>query len=283
MEMRGKTGRYRGRIVLDGRPGDWFAGTRNAPVRCNSAQTVVVSLRAIDGDGRARWYVDGVRSVFNEALSLTLARFRGISVLEPPLPARFSPDGQRFACFADVVEKGVAIIEDDVPGRSSELRAPVFAPTRDTSRTSGGHTARRWPRDRRRVSSEWDATGTGEPVFSPDSRRVAVTLERATGGLLQRKLYAVAVDGRSSPENPATTHRSPRIQPRWNAGRLVATTRDRSLHRHRRRCRTEYGRGRSDFRFDGVGRVVYAGRTGSLRQSWSTGVVDRLPTPSCLW
>jgi Tol biopolymer transport system component len=264
------------RIILDGRPGEWFAGTRNAPGAMQfSPDGRRFAYYAVDGDLHARWYVDGVpQRLFNEAPSLTLARFRGISVLEPPLPARFSPDSQRFAYFADVVEKGVAIIEDDVAGPLfKELRAPVFSPDSRhlayVGRTYGNKMALVIDGA---VSSEWDVTGTGEPVFSSDSRRVAVTLERVAGGFLRkRKLYAVAVGGRSFPEEPGDdASLAPAFSP---DGTRVAWW----LQRGRESLMVIDGIVEqnavvveSDFRFDGMGRVVYAGRSGSSQ----TIVVD---------
>ena len=190
MEMRGRNrSDTECRIVLDGRPGDWFAGTRNAPGAMQfSPDGRRFAYYAIDGDGRARWYVDGVpERLFNELPSLTLSRIRGIGVLEPgQLPARFSPDSQRFAYFADVAEKGVAIIEDDVAGPLfKELRAPVFSSAYAPPRVRRADVRQEdSPRDRWRGEFGVGGGETGERFFSPDSRRVAVTLERVAGGVL---------------------------------------------------------------------------------------------------
>lgn len=283
MEMRGKTrSDTECRIVLDGRPGDWFAGTRNAPGAMQfSPDGRRFAYYAIDGDGRARWYVDGVpQRLFNEQPSLTLARIRGVGVLEPgPLPARFSPDSQRFAYFADVAEKGVAIIEDDVAGPLfKELRAPVFSPdSRHLAYVGRTYDKKMALVIDGAVSSEWDVNGTGEPVFSPDSRRVAVTLERIAGGFLRkRSLYTVAVDGRSFPEEPGD---DVSLAPAFNPdGTSVAWW----LQRGKEAFMVIDGVVQqnmvgvvSDFQFDGLGRVVYAGQSGSSQ----TIVVDGRPGP----
>jgi hypothetical protein len=86
-----------------------------------------------DGIGQLR---DGSPAIFPSPDGAHVAyQLRGIGVQEPPLNARFSPDGTRFAYFADVPEKGVAVVEDGVAG-------PVVK-------------------------------GVGWIVFSPDSRHVA--------------------------------------------------------------------------------------------------------------
>ena len=241
IEMQGE-GRSdtRCRIVLDGRPGEWFAGTRNAPGAMQfSPDGRRFAYYAIDGEAHARWFVDGVpQRLFNESLSLSLARIRGIGVLEPPLPAGFSPDSQRFAYFADVVEKGVAIIEDDEPGPLFKaVTAPVFSPdSRHVAYVGQTYGKKVALVIDGAVSHEWDATRTGEPVFSPDSQRVALTLERETGGFLRkRKSYSVAIDGRSSPEEPGDdASNAPVVQPRWGACSVVAEPRNRVLRGDRR-------------------------------------------------
>jgi roadblock/LC7 domain-containing protein len=182
MEMRGEGRDTECRIVLDGRPGDWFAGTRNAQGAMQfSPDGRHFAYYAIDGNGHARWSVDGVaQRLFNETTTLSLTRLRGIGALEPPLPARFSPDGQRFAYFADVVEKGVAMVENDVPGPLFKgVGVPVFS--QDSRHLA--YVAQTFDKKVGVVldgalTAEWSATGAGEPVFSSDSRRVAVMLER---------------------------------------------------------------------------------------------------------
>jgi hypothetical protein len=283
MEMRGKDrSDTECRIVLDGRPGDWFAGTRNARGAMQfSPDGRRFAYYAIDADGHARWYVDGVpQRLFNEAPSLTLSRIRGIGVLEPaPLPARFSPDSQRFAYFADVVEKGVAIIEDDVAGPLfKELRAPLFSPdSRHLAYVGKTYAKKMALVIDGAASSEWDVASTGEPFFSPDSRRVALPLERVTGGFLRkRSLFTVAVDGQSFPEEPGDdVSLSPAFSPdgtsvAWwlqrgkDAFMVIDGIVDQNL--------VMVG---GDFRFDGLGRVVHAGRSGSSE----TIVVDGRPGP----
>jgi len=208
VEMRGEgRGEIEHRIVLDGREGDWFRGMRNATGAMQfSPDGRRFAYYAIDGKGHARWFLDVVaQRLVNDVRPLGLTRIRGIAVLDPALPARFSPDSQRFAYFADVVEKGVAIVEDDVPGPLFRgVGLPVFSP--DSRHLA--YAAETSPKKMTLVldgamSGEWPATSAGEPIFSPDSRRVAVTLQRDEGGFLRkRQLYTVAVDGRSYPEEP---------------------------------------------------------------------------------
>ena len=136
------------------------------------------------------------------------------------------------------------------------------------------------------VSSEWDVKGTGsQPVFSPDSRRVAVTLERAAGGFLRkRSLYTVAVDGRSFPEEPGD---DVSLAPAFNPdGTSVAWW----LQRGKEGFMVIDGvvqqnsgsRVVSDFQ---IRRSWSASSTrvnrAPLRQSWSTGDLARLPMASC--
>lgn len=117
------------RIVLDDSPGEWFRGIRNAQGSMQfSPDGQRFAYYRGDQTGLAQWVVDGqAQRLANEARSIGVRqmisearlRNRKIGVIEPPLVASFSPDSRRFAYFGDVLEKGVAIIEDDVAG-------PVF-------------------------------------------------------------------------------------------------------------------------------------------------------------
>ena len=282
MEMRGES-RHDAecRVVLDGVPGDWFAGTRNAVGAMQfSPDGRRFAYYAIDGEGHARWFVDGVpQRLFNEVLSLNLARIRGIGVLEPPMPARFSPDGERFAYFADVVEKGVAILEDDVAGPLfKRVGFPVFSP--DSRHLA--YLAESYEKTMALVLdgatiSEWQGTGSGDPVFSADSRRVAVTVQRETGGFLRkRRLYTVSVDGRMYPDEPGDdASLMPTISP--DGVRLAWW-----LQRGKDALLVTDGVVQggaplvsSELRFDVSGRLVYAGRVGTSE----TIVVDDRPGP----
>lgn len=207
-EMRGeKRDSIEYRIVLDSQPGDWFRGMRNA---ANAMQFSPDGQRfayyTIDGEGHARWFVDGAaQRSFNDTRSISLALFRGISVLDPPLPAAFSPDSRRFAYFADVVEKGVAVLEDDTPG---PLFKGVGRPTFSHDSHHLAYAAETFNKTTTLVldgmmTGEWPASGGGIPVFSSNSRRVAITLGREEGGFLRKRhLTSVVVDGLRSPELP---------------------------------------------------------------------------------
>jgi Tol biopolymer transport system component len=201
-EMRGETRKEAElRIVLDGAPGDWFAGMRNAGgVMQFSPDSRRFAYCRIDGEMHTGWVIDGVpQRMDREVSNLSLAKVRGIGVLEPPLRAAFSPDSRRFAYFADVPEKGVAIIEDNVPGPIVKAVGwPVFS---GDSRHLA-YTAKLFD-DRTVVvvdglaGPSWAANETGVPVFSGDARHVAVTLHRQEGGFLRRRnAYALALDGR---------------------------------------------------------------------------------------
>lgn len=205
VEMRGDASELEFRIVLDGIAGEWFRGMRNATGAIQfSPDGRRFAYYTIDGKGHARWIVDGVaQRVINDVRPMSLARLRGIGVVEPPLPGRFSPDSRRFAYFADVVEKGVAMMEDDVSGPLFKgVGAPVFSP-------DSRHLAYAAQTDAKTVTlildgaklGEWPADDCGVPVFSPDSQRVAMTLERKEGGLFRkRQRWSVAMDDRRTPE-----------------------------------------------------------------------------------
>jgi hypothetical protein len=275
LEMRGESRRAAEcRIVLDGRPGDWFAGTRNAPGMMQfSPDGSRFAYCAIDGEGPLRWFVDGVpQRLVNEVPTLSVAGFQGIGVLESPVGARFSPDGKRFAYFADVVEKGVAIVEDDVPGPLFKaVGFPVFSP--DSRRLAYmAHTY-----DKKivlvvegAVASEWEATGSGHPVFSSDSNRVAVTLQREAGWLFRkRKLFTAAVDGRTYSDQPGDDASEwPTFSP--DGGRVAWWLRRGADMFVVIDGIVQPRPSDSVLRFDPAGRIVYVGRVGTSQ----TIVVD---------
>ena len=193
------------RIVLDGTPGPWFGGMRNAQGAMQfSPDSRRFAHRWVDGAGHARWIVDGVaQRITNELrafdLSLMKAQVRGIGVLERPLLARFSPDSERFAYAADVEEKGVAVVEDDVPGpRSKSVTMPVFSPDSQHLAYVAETFAKRLTVVIDGVAGpEWPGDKSGVPVFSPDSRHIAVTIRRQTGNVLRRRhACALTLDGR---------------------------------------------------------------------------------------
>jgi roadblock/LC7 domain-containing protein len=282
MEIRGESRKEAEcRIVLDGTAGGWFKGTRNAPGAMQfSPDGRRFAYYAIDGTSHARWYVDDVaQRLFNERSMMTLNRLRGIAVLEPPLPARFSPDGRRFAYFADVLEKGVAIVEDDVPGPLFKgAGMPVFSPDSRhlayVAQTSDKELA--LVLDGALVGG-WPATSAGEPVFSQDSRRVAVMLQREAGGFLRkRKVFAVAVDGDLHAEAPGDDASGvPAFSPdgarlawwlqRGDDGFVVIDG----------IVQQDVPALVSDLRFDPSGRLVYGGQAGP----YQTIVVDGRPGP----
>jgi hypothetical protein len=281
MEMRGeRRGQVECRIVLDGQAGEWFAGTRNAIGAMQfSPDSRRFAYLGIDGKGHARWTVDGVpQRFFNETASLSLHRLRGVGAVEPPLPAGFSPDSRRFAYFADVLEKGVAVIEDDVPGPLLKgVGMPAFSP--DSRHLA--YMAQTYAKTTALVldgamGPEWLAGNSSEPLFSADSRRVAVMLQREAGGLLRkRRLYSVAVDGRPYPEEPAD---DASLLPEFSPdGAHLAWW----LQRGKDAVLVLDGVVRpgaivlSDLQFDRAGRVVYAGAIGPS----ATVMIDGRPGP----
>jgi roadblock/LC7 domain-containing protein len=201
VEMREPAGgRADVRIVLDGRPGPWFAGLRNAGgVMQFSPDGSRFAYQRVDGEGHCQWVVDDVaQRLTNEVMPLSLSRLRGVGVVERPVAAGFSPDGRRFAYFADVVEKGVAIVEDDVPGPLFKaVGAPIFSP--DSRRLA--YVAETFDKRMTLVvdgvaGPEWPSGSAGTPVFSPDSRRVAITIGRTEGGFLRKRhRFSLVVDG----------------------------------------------------------------------------------------
>ena len=186
------------RIVIDGVPGPWFRGMRNARgVMQFSPDGRRFAYYRIDAKGGARWVVDGVgHRWINDVRPLGLAQIRGVGVLDPPMVARFSPDGSRFAYAADVKEKGVAMIEDDQPGPSVRgCGVPMFSNDgRRFGYTVETHTKRGAIVVDGAMGREWEHVSS-ELVFSPDGRRVAAGIWREEGGLFRkRRVYAMTVD-----------------------------------------------------------------------------------------
>lgn len=190
------------RIVVDGVPGDWFIGLRNAGGAMQfSPDGRRFAYYQVDGSGHGRWVVDGVPQQWaDDVRAIGLKQLLGIGVQEPSLPACFSPDGARFAYAADVPGKGVAMVEDDRPGPLVRgCGDPVFSPDgrrlayvalrRDGSGALivDGQELRRFP----------NVLGAGDPVWTADSRHVAASMQREEGGFLRKRRYAaVMVDER---------------------------------------------------------------------------------------
>lgn len=203
VEMR-SAGKHEHRIVLDGVAGPWFIGMRNAGRAMQfSPDGRRFAYYRIDGRGHGQWIVDGVgHPLVNDVRPISLAQIRGVGVLDPPLIALFSPDNRRFAYFGDVVGKGVAIVEDGVPGERFEaVGMPVFSP--DSRHLA--YTARTFGKSLTLVvdgiaGPHFPGTEGGSPVFSPDGGHVAAVLKRHEGGLFKkRRLYSVVLDGEVFP------------------------------------------------------------------------------------
>jgi hypothetical protein len=143
--------------------------------------------------------VDGIaQRLANEVRSIGIAQLRGIGVLEDPLIAGFSPDSRRFVYFADVLEKGVAILEDDVPGPLFKaVGMPVFsADSRHLAYVGQSYSNLLTLVIDGRPGPEWPGRETGLPVFSGDGRHTALTIHREAGNILRKRHhYALAVDG----------------------------------------------------------------------------------------
>lgn len=200
-------GSHECRIVLDGIAGEWFDGIRNAVGAMQfSPDSHRFAHFRVDGKGHCQWVVDGVaQRLANEVPTVSLARLRRIGAMEPPLAACFSPDSRRFAYFADVFEKGVAIIEDDVAGPLFKgVGMPVFSPdSRHMAYLAQTHAKTLTLVLDGTPGPEWSGSWGPSPTFSADSRRVAVTLAREDGNFLRRRhLVALAVDGHILTEVP---------------------------------------------------------------------------------
>ena len=218
VEMREQPERAQ-RIVINEQPGPWFAGMRNARGAMQfSPDGRRFAYYRIDGKGHGQWIVDDVeQQVMNDVRPVGFAQLRGIGVLDPPLPAAFSPDGRRFAYEGDVLEKGVAIVEDDHRGPLLRRAGPpVFS-------ADSAHLAYVGESFEKRFGLVVDgvlgattpATNVGSPVFSPDGRRAAVTIERTEGGLFRKRhVFGVLCDDRMLGERPGTdVSLEPRFSP----------------------------------------------------------------------
>lgn len=205
VESRPTTGKdYEVRVVVDGVPTGWFAGMRNeGGVMQFSPDGSRFAYRESDREGMVRWVVDGVaQQRTNVVVSLRQA-LRRTAVVEPPVPATFSPDGRRFVYFGDVKEKGVAILEDDVPGPVVKgLFAPAFSP-------DSQHLAYLAQLFDGRIALVMDgvpgqgrtAKDGGGPWFSPDGRQAAFIVRRDEGGLFHRRVVnTLIIDGRTVAE-----------------------------------------------------------------------------------
>ncbi len=188
------------RIVLDGHPGEWFRGMRNArgAMQFSPDGRRFANYR-IDTKGHGQWVIDGVpMRLVNDAHPISLARLRGVGVLDPPLVARFSSDGRRFAWFADLIDRGVAIVEDDLAGPSFKaVGTPVFSPDSRRLAYVAQTFAGNWTLVVDGVAADdLRATDAGVPVFSPDSRHVAVAFSHDEGGVFHRRhLVRMIQDG----------------------------------------------------------------------------------------
>lgn len=193
------------RIVVDGVPGPWFDGMRNAMGAMQfSPDGRRFAYYRTDGSLRARWIVDGQAQRWTDDVrSFSLARLRRVGIVEPQLPACFSPDSRRFAYAADVDGRGVAVVEDDVEGpRFKEVGMPVFSP--DSQHLA--YTARTFSNTVCLVldgeaGPEWQASELSSPVFSRDSRHAAILYRKMEGHFLRkRKLVGCFVDQESVAE-----------------------------------------------------------------------------------
>lgn len=188
------------RVVVDDVPGDWFVGMRNAAGALQfSPDGARFAFYRIDGKGHGQWTVDGVpQRLVNDNRPFGFAQLRGVGVMDPPLPALFSPDGRRFAYEADVLEKGVAVVEDDVPGPALHAAGyPVFSPdSRHLAYLGQALDKRMGIVLDGRLGTTYEASRGGTPVFSPDSQHVAMSVRTDEGGFLRKKHRSVMlVDG----------------------------------------------------------------------------------------
>ncbi len=189
------------RVVLDGVPGVWFRGMRNAVGAMQfSPDGKRFAFYRTDEHGGGRWVVDGEPQRMSvDHRPLSLARFRGIGIIEPELPACFSPDGRRFACTAELDGGGVAVLEPHTDGpRFKAAGMPVFSP-------DSQHLAYVAETDEKSlclvVDDEagpmWTAALVGTPIFSPDSRHTALLYAREERRMLRKhKMVGCVVDGR---------------------------------------------------------------------------------------
>jgi len=199
------------RVVLDGKPGPWLAGMRNETgVLQFSPDGHRFAYREHDRDLNVRWVVDGVPQQWAEdpvTLRLALRRVSTrVAAIEGPAMATFSPDSRRFAYFADVPEKGVAIIEDDVAGPVVKAVGWLsFSPdSKHLVYVAKSFDGRLGVVLDGVLGPTWVAQEAGIPAFSADGRHVAVILRREAGGFLRKRSVAtLVVDGVVVTELPA--------------------------------------------------------------------------------
>jgi len=190
----------RHRIVLDGSVLPDDVGLPNdRGVLQFSPDSRRFAYYTIDGSTlEARWVIDGVpgRTFTHTPLEMSLARIQKVSTLGPRVRAGFSPDSRRFAYWADVKEKGVAVIEDDAIGPIVKAAGePVFSPdSRHLAYTvqlfSNAHAIVRDGAVGREVPG-----AAASFLFSPDSLHLAATTEHEDGGLFRkRRVYRLTLD-----------------------------------------------------------------------------------------
>ena len=189
------------RVVLDGEPGAWFRGLRNAVGAMRfSPDGERFAFYRTDERGGGQWVVDGEpQPICVDQRPLSLARFRGIGIVEPELPACFSPDGRRFAYTAELEGGGVAVIEPHTRGpRFKAAGMPVYSP-------DSQHLAYVAETPEKSLcllvdgeaGPTWTATTVGTPIFSPDSQHTALLFAREERRMLRKhKTVGCVVDGR---------------------------------------------------------------------------------------
>jgi hypothetical protein len=273
------------RVVVDGQPTDWFAGMRNETgVMQFSPDGLRFAYREHDLDLNVRWIVDGVPQQWTDDPVTVRQALKRVSVrasiVEGQVSATFSPDGRRFAYFADVKGKGVAIIEDDVAGPVVKgVYGPVFSP--DSRHL--GYLAQQFDG---RVTLVMDGVpgpalpgkDGGGPWFSADSRHAAVILRRDEGGLFHRRtVNTLFVDGRAVAELEGDdVSAAPAFSP---DGEHVAW-----WIRRGKTCRAMVddhpiafdGGVESDVVYTASGRAAFVGR---MPDTWCTVVCDGRPGP----
>ena len=206
------------RTVLDGVPGGWLAVTDNSASASRfSPDSRRLASGRFDGNGPARWLVDGVPQQVDEAAGrIGFERVRTPGEGEPPLIARFSPDSRRFVYLAHAPGRGVAVIEHgvarplvraigDLVFSPDSLHLAYLAETLE-----GGYTL-----VLDGISGpSWPAKEGGGPVFSPDSRHTAFIVRRDEGSFLRRRrLYTLVVDRRAVAERQGDDAATPSFSP----------------------------------------------------------------------
>ena len=100
--------RHEFRIVIDGVPGPWFIGLRNAAGAMQfSPDGRRFAYYRIDGSGRAQWVVDGQAQQWTaDVRPFGLASPGRIGVVEPRLFACFSPDSRTRSVARSTIRTG---------------------------------------------------------------------------------------------------------------------------------------------------------------------------------